>query len=205
MSDEIHPNMAGHQQIAQSLARSITGRSISLADIPPPAPAVPRTLSRLAAKAPVKVLAMPPLDMLIGPALKELDPGAELEISTWLTVDKTLVELEQDARARVRTFRPDLVLLSVPRSARSESQESFVRSYAWIMNWSLSFGAQEWDCVVVHPSLLDPDHPDPEHDQLIRRLVRAQDLTLIDRPAMDGRSAADLLIEWLGGQLRQTQ
>ncbi len=202
MSDEIHPNMAGHQWIAQDLARSITGRHVSLADIPPPAPAIPRTLARLAAKQPIRVLAMPPLDTFVGPALKELDAGVVLEVSTWPTADKTLAELEQDAQSRVRAFRPDLVLLSIPRSAASDSPEAFIRSFAWIMNWSLSFGAQEWDCVVVHPSLVDPDHPDAEHDPLIRRLVRAQDLTLVDRPANDLRSADQLLTEWFRNQMR---
>lgn len=200
MSDEIHPNMAGHQRIAQDLARSITGRHVSLADVPPPAPAVPRTLARLAVQEPVKILAMPPLDTLIGPVLKERYPSVTLEISPWPTAHKTLAELEQDAQGRVRAMRPDLVLLSVPRTARSDSQEAFIRHYAWIMNWSLSFGAQEWDCVVVHPSVVDPDHPDEEHDQLIRRLVRAQDLTLIDLPAKDPRSAAELLADWFGNQ-----
>jgi len=200
MSDEIHPNMDGHQRMAEAMARSITGQSISLADVEPHTPAIPRTLSRLAAKESIKVLAMPPLDSLIGPVLKEQYPDAVLEISTWPTADKTLAELEQDAKERVRAFRPDLVLISVPRGARSDSQESFISSYAWIMNWSLSFGAQEWDCIVVHPSLVDPDHPDAEHDELIRRLVRAQDLALVDRNPQDQRPVADILVEWFRSQ-----
>jgi lysophospholipase L1-like esterase len=200
LSDEIHPNMDGHQRMAEALVRSITGQHVSLADVPPPAPAIPRTLSRLAAKETIKVLAMPPLDTLIGPVLKDDYPDAVLDITTWPTADKTLAELDRDAKERVREFRPDLVLVSVPRSARFDSQESFISSYTWIMNWSLSFGAQEWDCVAVHPSVVDPDHPDAEEDQLIRHLVRAQDLTLIDRDSQDERPAAELLGDWFRSQ-----
>jgi hypothetical protein len=200
MSDEIHPNMDGHQRIAEAMVRSITGQYVSLADVDPPTPAIPRTQFRLAAKEPIKVLAMPPLDALIEPVLKKLYPDATLEITTWPTADRTLAELEQDAKLRVRAFRPDLVLISVPRSAQFDSQESFISSFAWIMNWSLSFGAQEWDCIVVHPSLVDPDHPDAEHDDLIRQLVRAQDLSLIDRNSQDKRPVADILGEWIRSQ-----
>jgi hypothetical protein len=200
MSDEFHPNMDGHQRIAEALARSITGRQVSLADVDPPAPAIPRTLSRLTAKEPIKVLAMPPLDTLIEPVLKAQFPNAAVEVTPWPTADKSLAELERDAQERVRAFHPDLVLISVPRSARFDSQESFIRSFTWIMNWSLSFGAQEWDCLVVHPSLVDPDHPDPEHDQLVRQLVRAQDLTLVDRHSRDQRPAGEILAEWFRGQ-----
>jgi hypothetical protein len=200
MSDEIHPNMDGHQRFAEAMARSITGQHVSLADVDPPTPAIPRTLSRLAAKESIKVLAMPPLDALIEPVLKKQYPDALVEVTTWPTADKTLAELERDAKERVRAFRPDLVLVSVPRSAKFDSQESFISSYTWIMNWSLSFGAQEWDCIVVHASLVDPDHPDAEHDELIRQLVRAQDLTLVDRKAEDQRPVADILIEWFRSQ-----
>ncbi|MBL8850598.1 MAG: SGNH/GDSL hydrolase family protein [Planctomycetaceae bacterium] len=200
MSDEIHPNMDGHQRIAEALTRSITGQHVSLADVDPPTPAIARTLSRLAAKQSIKILAMPPLDELIEPVLKGAYPDAMLEITPWPTDDKSLADIELDAKARVREFRPDLVLIAVPSSAGFESQESFIHSYIWIMNWSLSFGAQEWDCVVVHPSLSDPDHADADYDPLIRHLVRGQDLTLVDRPANDQRPAGEILIDWFRGQ-----
>ena len=93
---------------------------------------------------------------------------------------------------------PDLVLVAVPRSARADSFEAFVHGQAWVMNGSLSFGPGGWDCVVVHPSVVGPD-PDPAngHDALIRRLVKAQDLTLIDRRPKDERAAPELLRDWL--------
>ena len=62
------------------------------------------------------------------------------------------------------------------------------------MNWTLSFGSQEWDCVVIHPSVADPDHADAPPDDLVRQLVRAQDLSLIDRRSDDHRTAQEILI-----------
>ena len=88
-------------------------------------------------------------------------------------------------------MKPDLVILAVPANAAATSDEEFVRSYSWTLNWSLSFGHQEWDCVVVHPSVVTPDISVPR-GELIRQLVHAQDLTLIDRPNGD-RSSAEVL------------
>jgi hypothetical protein len=99
-------------------------------------------------------------------------------------------------------MKPNLVLIAVPRAEPFEAGESFIRSYAWIMNWSLSFGVQEWDCVVVHPAVTDPVHADEKQDALVRRLVRAQDLTLIDRAAGDKRPAAEILRDWLKQQIK---
>lgn len=197
MSDEIHPNMDGHKRIAESLARAIGGREVSLADVPPPSPAIGKTLALLKDKKPIKILAMPPLDELVGPALKAIDADATLEIVPWPTAGKTLAQVEKDAQARVRALKPDLVLIAVPRTAKADSQEAFIRSYAWVMNWSLSFGKQEWDCVVVHPSVVDPGQADEKDDALIRQLVAAQDLSLIDREKGDQRPAAQVLADWL--------
>ncbi len=197
MSDAIHPNMDGHKQFAELLAHSISGRSISLADEPPPRQPLATTFSRIKSGAPVKILAMPPLDEQLGGALKQLAPHAALEIMPWPVEGKSLSEIEQDAQARVRPLKPDLVVLAVPRAAQGDSLESFIHSYSWIMNWSLSFATQEWDCLVVHPSLFAPEPSDARHDALIRQLVRAQDLTLVDRPADNQASAEQLLADWL--------
>lgn len=200
MSDEIHPNMDGHKRMAEQIALSIGGRPVELADIPPPAPALPRTGERLAAGQPVRVLAMPPFDALIGPTLDAEAPGAKVEVTPWPTAGLTLPQLEQDARTRVRPLTPDLVVLAVPRSATAEDLGTFVHAYAWIMNSSLNFGAGGWDCVVVHPSVVEPADGDvASRDDLIRQLVRAQDLTLIDRPPGDTRPAPELFRAWLAG------
>jgi hypothetical protein len=64
------------------------------------------------------------------------------------------------------------------------------------MNWSLSFGQSEWDCIVLHPGVASPTESSPR-DDLMRRLVKAQDLHLIDRVTGDESSAADLLSRWI--------
>ena len=196
MSDEIHPNMDGHKRMAEVLARSISGKEPSLADVPPPTPVLVKTTRLVKEKKPVKVLAMQPLDASMVAALKETTGGTQFEVISWQVAGKTLPEIETDAQARVRPLKPDLVVIAVPRSAAADAPEQFIRSYAWIMNWSLSFGTAEWDCVVVHPSVNEPDKTG-ENDDLMRQLVRAQDLTLIDRGQDDRRETTAILVDRL--------
>lgn len=191
LSDQIHPNMDGHKLMAIELCRTIRGKDASLADADPPTNFLSRTTELLKQGKPVKVIAMPPFDGLIGPTLKQIHPEANVEIISWPTEGKSLTELEQTANKLVRAAKPDLVILAVPATATAATDEQFVQSYSWIMNWSLSFGHQEWDCVVIHPSVVTPDKPVP-HADLIRQLVRAQDQTLIDR-GVEARDATESL------------
>ena len=197
LSDEIHPNMDGHRLMAEQLCRTITGRDASLDDVGPPRDFLDKTTGLLKEGRAVRVLAMPPFDTLIGPALKQLHPNATVEVTPWPTGGKSLVELEQVAKTLVRPMKPDLVVLAIPASATAASDEEFLRAYSWVMNWSLSFGHQEWECVVVHPTVAEPDVAMPR-SELIRQLVRAQDLTLIDRPEGDRSSAESLFVKGLG-------
>ncbi len=188
LSDEIHPNMDGHKLMAEELCRTITGKAVSLADVGPLQPALVKTRSQMENNKPVKVLAMPPFDTLIGPALKQLSPNAVVELTPWPTEGKSLAELEQAAKQIVRAMKPDLVIIAVPAAATAVTDEEFFRLYSWIMNWSLSFGHQEWDCLVVHPSVVTPDGPNLRA-VLIRQLVKAQELMLIDRPTGEAAAA----------------
>lgn len=194
LSDEIHPNMDGHKRMAEELCRAITGQTVSLADVGPLHPALVKTNSLLEKSQPVKVLAMPPFDALIGPALKELRPQSTVEVTPWPTEGKSLAEIEESAKQTVRTLKPDLVIIAVPVAAAAATDEEFFKSYSWIMNWSLSFARQEWDCLVVHPSVASPDIVHPRAD-LIRQLVKAQELILIDRPAGDASEAGAILMK----------
>ena len=145
-------------------------------------------------------LASAPFDAMVASAIKKAVPTANVDVTVWPVQSKSLADLEQDAKSRVRSFKPDLVVIAVPRSAEAESDEQFVHSYSWIMNWSLSFGHQEWDCVVVHPSALDPDLSAPR-DELVRRLVKAQHLELVDRPPNDNSDIVSIFSEWIGKKI----
>jgi len=202
LSDEIHPNMDGHKLMAEELCRTITGQSVSLADVPPPPHPLAKTEALLMAGQPVKVLAMSPFDTLIGPALKRRYPNATIEVTPWPVADKTLPELETMANQTVRAMHPNLVLIAIPETARADSEEQFVRSSMWVMNWSLSFGVTEWDCLVVHPSVAAPAESSP-HDELVRTLVKGQDLHLLDRPRGDDSTPEALLGRWVEKQLQQ--
>ncbi|MES2791398.1 MAG: SGNH/GDSL hydrolase family protein [Planctomycetota bacterium] len=195
LSDEIHPNMDGHKLMAEELCHTIAGKEASLADVGPLAPALTKTVSLLKQNKPVRVLAMSPYDELIAPALKKLQENAQVEVTTWKTAGKSLAELEKEANETVRKFAPNLVLLTVPRDAATTTDEEYVRAATWIMNWSLSFGHQEWDCVVVHPNVTAPESPGPR-DDLLKQLIRAQHLHFIDRQAGNKESAVELFNQW---------
>lgn len=200
MSDAIHPNMAGHKLIAREIAYAISGKRITLDNVPSPAPGIPRTLSLLGTGKPVTILAMPPYDKLIAGSLKKLSPSAQLKIHSWPTAGQSVTQLEQSAKSLVRTMKPDLVIIAVPRFKDGKPTESFIHSYAWTMNWSLSFGKQQWDCIAIHPSVADSKKSEPAQDDLVRTLIKAQDLSLIDRKPNDASSAAEVLEAWLKNQ-----
>ena len=199
MSDAIHPNMDGHKHLAEQLAQTITGLRLSLANVKPPHE-LERTLARIKEGQPVRVLAMPPLDEMVKPAFQSVFKEAAIEVTTWPTENLSLAELEHAAKKKVRTMKPDLVLLAVPRTAAADPDEAFASSYAWVMNWSLNFGPPTWDVVVVHPSVTAASAKVEPRDDLIRRLVSAQDLPLIDRSPVSVLTPRELLQEWLGRQ-----
>jgi lysophospholipase L1-like esterase len=198
LSDAIHPNMDGHKVFAAAIAQSLSGKAVSLKDAGPPEPVMPHTLARLKEGKPVKVLAMPPYDQLIGPALARLYPGAHVTVTPWPTEGQTLAQLNSQAK-KVRAMAMDLVLLAVPATATADGPEDFHQHYAWIMNWSLSFGPQQWDVLVIPPSTAKPELNADErrHEAFARRLIAAQDLHMIERPEGDTRPLAEWLAAWL--------
>ncbi len=207
-SDAIHPNMDGHKVFASAIAQGIMGKEVSLKDVGPPAPALQHTLGLLKARKPVKVLAMPPYDKLIAPALTRLQPDAQVTVTTWPVEGQSLEQLENAAK-KVRTMGVDLVLIAVPASASASTggPEEFHAHYAWIMNWSLSFGPQQWDVVAIPPSTAKPDLTPEEqrHEDFARRLIAAQDLNMVTRPKGDSTPLPDLLAAWIRQQSEASQ
>ena len=195
MSDEIHPNLDGHKRMAEELCQTIAARTLSLEGIEPPRPVLAKVKTLLQKQHSFKVLAMSPYHSMVEVALKSLNPNAIVEVTPWTVQGKSIVALENEAKAMVRTLKPDLVVIAVPGDVAAETDEQFVHSYSWIMNWSLSFGHQEWDCIVVDPSVAGSDKIS-KRDELCRRLVRAQGLELISRPSEDTRAPWELLKDW---------
>lgn len=205
-SDEIHPNMDGHKLFASAIAQPISGKEVSLKDVGPPQPAMRHTLALLKEGKPVKVLAMPPYDQLIGPVLTRLDPNAKVTVTSWPTEGQSMEQLEEAAK-KVRGMAMDLVLIAVPASAASRGPEDFHKHYAWIMNWSLSFGPQQWDVLVLPPSTAKPELTSDErkHEDFARRLIMAQDLNMIARSPGDTTPLPDLLAKWISAQMQPKQ
>ncbi len=202
-SDEIHPNMDGHKVFASAIAQSISGKKVSLKDVGPPEPAMRHTLALLKEGKPVKVLAMPPFDQLIGPALTQLYPDAKITVTVWPTEGQSLDQIREAAK-KVRTMAMDLVLIAVPASAEAPTPEEFHQHYAWTMNLSLSFGPQQWDVIVATPSVAKPqlNAEEQRHEAFARRLIAAQDLSMIAREQGDETVTSDLLLAWMKEQLR---
>ena len=205
MSDEIHPNMDGHKLNAETLCRAITGQEVSLKSTGPPQPAMPKTRALLKAGKPVRVLAMAPYDKLIGPALRAVDAAAQVEVSPWPTNGQTLAQIEESAK-RVRAAPRDLVLVAVPAAVTPNAAsppEEAIRAYTWILNWSLSFGLQQWDVVGIAPSVLKADLTPEEKgaEEFARRKILAQDLSLLARPDRSAAPPEKILEDWLREQL----
>lgn len=201
MSNEIHPNMAGHKKMAELIAASITGKIVSLNDVMPPELAIPHTKTKLEKSQPIHIIAMPPLDTMIQSAISQIAPKSQLKVTSWETKGKTRRQIETDAKVMIRSQKPDLVLLAIPREAKFNSREEFIDSFIWTMNYSLNFGKGGWDCVVFHPDVFAPSLTEPEYDQLTRQLVKGQDLTLVDRKPNQTVKANEIVLQWLHSQL----
>jgi lysophospholipase L1-like esterase len=201
LSDAIHPNMDGHKLFAETIARTISGRSVSLADVGAPEPALRHTFAKLHGGGSLKVLAMPPYDDLVKGALERLFPGAKVAASSWAIEGQTLAQLDQSAD-KVRKMGMDLVVIAIPPGAGTDVSPAPQRHYSWIMNRSLSFGPQEWDVVVVLPSVTDAHLGEDgmRLEERARRSVAAQDLHAIPRQKGDASSAASLLDRWIEAQ-----
>jgi hypothetical protein len=210
MSDTIHPNMRGHELFAEEIAETITGEDVSLADVEP-LPGLPYVQAALEQGTPVRIVAHPPYDTLIEPAIKALFPEAECEIVTWETAGQSISQIEAEAKARGWAAmnqnkdlpRPTLVIIAVPASADAPDFERFYRSYTWTLNWSLSFGRTQWDAFAVLPEVAEPNMTDDERERAGWALecVQGQDIPYLTRPEGDQRPAEQLLGAWLREQL----
>jgi len=98
--------------------------------------------------------------------------------------------------------KPDLVIVAVPASASAPSDQAFHSSYTWILNFSLSFGHQEWDVVPILPSVAEVK-PTPEQmkvESAALEVIQGQDIGWIERKPGDHKSADKILSRWLKAQ-----
>jgi hypothetical protein len=133
-----------------------------------------------------------------------------VEVIVWPTEAKSLAQVEQWSRG-VREQKPDLVVLAVPPTAAARTTEEYIRTLSWVLNWSLSFGVAEWDCVALLPSVFEATAPPrgPREalaesllTDLTRHVVEGQDIGWLERRPEDARPANELLVEWLQAQGR---
>jgi lysophospholipase L1-like esterase/acetyl esterase/lipase len=204
MSDAIHPNLDGHRLLAETVCQRLTGVQVSLADVRPQS-GLPRVQRVLSEGGRLKILVMQPIVAPLQRALEQLGLTDRCEVTVWPTVveqagaavQRSLPDLEAEAQRLVRPLRPDLVLLTFPERRPELADEQLIHSVSWVMNWSLDFGRSSWDCLVVHPQLLNDQVADGEWSRLLRQLVNAQDLQLLDRPAGVAGTADQLLLDQL--------
>lgn len=199
MSETIHPCMNGHRLFAQTIAETISGKKTVLDHVPPPSPALTFTFDRLSRKQPISLIAMPPYDTIMPKVLRTVYPKAVIDTTPWPT--GALGEMEQWSKG-IRAKKPTLVVVAVPANAQSTNDETLIRSYNWILNWSLAFGVAEWDSIAVLPSVTQPKLTGDESRRadLARRVVAGLDIGFIERTAGDGSQPEAILQRWIETQ-----
>lgn len=208
LSDAIHPNMDGHKFLAVEIARTISGQKADLSTVGPPAEPLAHVRQQLAAGKPLRVVAMTPFDEPVRAALAAVAPTAKLEIIPWPAAGQSLAQIVEFG-GKVRGLKPDLVVVAIPADATANAgapqQESAIQGYSATLNAALSFGLQEWDVIGLSPRLAAAaprSAAEQTQDDFARRLIAAQDLTLVDRPANSQATAEQLLVEWFRERLK---
>jgi len=201
MSETIHPGMNGHKLFAEVIAETVSGKRIALGEVPPLSPSLNFTFSRLSQKQPVAMIAMPPYDRLMAEALRQLYPEGQTEVTAWPVAGAPLGAIEQWAKS-VRAKKPALVVIAVPAEAQAPGEEEFIRSYNWVLDWSLSFGKQEWDVIAILPSVAKPHLTADELPRatLARRIILGKDIGFVERPAGDQSAPEAILSRWVKDQ-----
>jgi acyl-CoA thioesterase I len=199
MAENIHPCMDGHKLIAATVAGTIAGKPISLADVPPPADGLRFTMARLKAGQPVAVIAMPPYDRIIPEVLAELFPRAKVNVTTWPVEGQSLAEMVKWSEGiRGRSRIANLVVLAVPAGANAKDTESFIRQYNTVRSNCVGFARAEWDWLPILLSVTAPVAPsDLERAELARRVIVGGDVEYVDRKPNDTRPARQMLLEWI--------
>jgi len=201
MSETIHPSMNGHRLFAEVIAEAISGRRVQLGDVPPFSPAVSFAFERLVRHQPVNVIAMRPYDRIVPQVLRRLYPGASIRTETWPVTGSSLQAVEQWGKG-IRAKKPHLVVVAVPAAVSAANDEQFIRSYSWVLNWSLAFGKRQWDAIAILPSVTRANLNEREgaREALARRVIIGQDIGFIERLPGDAGSAEEIVLRWFRDQ-----
>lgn len=213
MSDAIHPNMRGHRLFASTLGEAISGRKIALPELPVLHPSLPRLKALLESNQLVRISAMTPGAGLIESAILDLYPNAHLEIKTWDPADKSISELEEEAKQNGWFHynenpdlpKPDLTIVAVPSSTFVTLDRQTYLSYGWVINWSQSFGNEpRADCLPILPSVWENSLSESARaaEQFALAGILDKDLPWIQRSPEDRSPAVTLIAKTLSEMLK---
>jgi hypothetical protein len=192
---------------AEEAAEAIVGRPVRLGELPRAVDGWAHVRERIAAGQPVNVVAMKPYDRNLAEIFRRIEPRAVINVTAWDPERKSLVELEAQAktigwwrfRAKPAEEPPDLVVVAIPGNLNAPTYEQFYRSYAWVINWSMSAGRSwampRWDVLALLPSVATPAQSRAEEtaEALAIDVVMGQDIPWLRRNAGDMRSPDELL------------
>ncbi|MDP6354548.1 MAG: SGNH/GDSL hydrolase family protein [Planctomycetota bacterium] len=207
MSEAIHPSMNGHRLFAEVMAETISGKPVKLGDVPPPLPGLTFTLDLLARGKTVNIIAMPPYDRIFSNSLRKLFPKATFDVTVWPVDGKSLRDLDLWSKQNIqwgKKKRPDLVVTAVPAGAEAADEEAFIRSYNWVLNWSLPFAGKHWDVIAVLPSVAGTLTSEAERARapLARRVIVGKDIAFIERAEGDKASTESIVTKWIEKQYK---
>jgi len=207
MSETVHPSMAGHKRMAERVAGTISGRTVSLAGVTAEQPVCETVIARLKDGAPVVLAATEALAPLVAAAVSNRFPKASFTVTPLPVKANTPAAFANGCRG-VRSLAPALVFLSPPPELlASDNEEAFVRQISWAVNWSLPFAGSPWTAVGVDPALACPGltRQQLEGSERVREIVRGHDLDWISQPPGASIKLQDALDQWFDRQTGKGQ
>ncbi|MDD4871844.1 MAG: SGNH/GDSL hydrolase family protein [Kiritimatiellae bacterium] len=202
MSETIHPSMAGHKRMAERVAETLSGRTISLADVLPEQPVCCSLIACLKENKPVTIVAPAPLAPHVRAMVLKRFPSAALTV-TPLSEKGLSLNAITDEYKKIRNLKPTLVFISlVPDLLTFDNEETFIRQVSWIVNWSLPFGGSSWTAVGVDPALMNSKLTKQQQEgaNLLREITRGHDLDWISQPSGENAGLETVLHQWFDKQ-----
>ncbi len=198
MSETIHPSMAGHERIAERVAETLSGRTVSLADVLPEQPVCGGLIARLKEGQPVSIAVPAALAPYVRAMVLRLFPSATLTIiplaSSAVSLDALVAECQG-----LRAQTPQLVFVSLsPDLLTFEDEETFIRQVSWVVNWSLPFSGTAWTAVGVDPAWVSSGLTQRQliGSDFLKKIVRGHDLDWVEASPKIQKALDD----WFGGQ-----